>query len=327
MNYQTLFNTIKAYVESDFPDTTFTASDGTSVATVTSAQQINTFIEQAELRIYNTIQFPSLRKNVTGNVYAGNKYLSCPSDFLSVYSMAVIDNDGAYHYLLNKDVNFLRESFPTNATADRDLPQYYAIFGPTTTDSATPVITDELSFIMAPTPDAAYEVELHYYYYPTSIIQGQLDGVGSVTGGSGYTNGTYYNVPLTGGVGAGAVATIVVSSGVVQSVSLTASGCNYVVGNTLSASASNIGGTGTGFSVPVSTVLNANGTSWLGDNYDSALLYGALVEACIFLKGEQDMMARYDAKYQEALGQAKRLGDGLERQDAYRSGQYRQKVT
>jgi hypothetical protein len=243
VNYQTLFNTIKAYVESDFPDTTFTASDGTSVATVTSAQQINTFIEQAELRIYNTIQFPSLRKNVTGNVYAGNKYLSCPSDFLSVYSMAVIDNAGAYHYLLNKDVNFLRESFPTNATADRDLPQYYAIFGPTTTDSLTPVITDELSFIMAPTPDAAYAVELHYYYYPESIT--------------------------------------------------TAS----------------------------------DGRTWLGDNYDSALLYGSLVEACTFLKGEQDMMARYDAKYQEALGQAKRLGDGLERQDAYRSGQYRQKVT
>jgi hypothetical protein len=157
--------------------------------------------------------------------------------------MAIIDNDGAYHYLLNKDVNFLRESFPTNATADRDLPQYYAIFGPTTTDSSSPVITDELSFILAPTPDAAYSVELHYYYYPESIT--------------------------------------------------TAS----------------------------------DGQTWLGDNYDSALLYGSLVEACTFLKGEADMMARYDAKYQEALGQAKRLGDGLERQDAYRSGQYRQKVT
>jgi hypothetical protein len=243
LNYTTLFNTIKAYVESDFPSTSFTGTDNSSTATVTSSQQINTFITQAELRIYNTIQFPSLRKNVTGNTYAGNKYLSCPSDFLSVYSMAVIDAAGAYHYLLNKDVNFIRESFPTDNTASRDLPQYYAIFGPTTTDAVSPVITDELSFILGPTPDSAYSVELHYYYYPESIT------------------------------------------------------------------------------------VAGDGQTWLGDNYDAALLYGSLVEACTFLKGETDMMARYDAKYQEALGQAKRIGDGLERQDAYRSGQYRQKVT
>ena len=238
MNYTTLFNTIKAYVESDFPSTSFTATDNTSTATVTSSQQINTFIEQAELRIYNTIQFPSLRKNVTGSTNLGNKYLSCPDDFLSVYSMAVIDGTGNYSYLLNKDVNFIRESFPT-ATYQAQ-PQYYAIFGPTTSGST---ITNELSFILGPTPDGAYSVELHYYYYPESIT----------TASSGQT--------------------------------------------------------------------------WLGDNYDAALLYGALVEACTFLKGEADMMARYDAKYQEALGQAKRIGDGLERQDAYRSGQYRQKVT
>ena len=241
MNYQTLFNTIKAYVESDFPATSFTATDNTSTATVTSSQQINTFIEQAELRIYNTIQFPSLRKNVTGSTYASNKYLSCPSDFLSVYSMAVIDSTGNYSYLLNKDVNFIRESFPLATYTAQ--PQYYAIFGPTTTDSSSPTITNELSFILGPTPDTSYSVELHYYYFPESIT----------TASSGQT--------------------------------------------------------------------------WLGDNYDATLLYGSLVEACTFLKGEPDMMARYDAKYQEALGQAKRLGDGLERQDAYRSGQYRQKVT
>ena len=167
MNYTTLFNTIKAYVESDFPSTSFTATDNTSTATVTSSQQINTFIEQAELRIYNTIQFPSLRKNVTGSTYASNKYLSCPSDFLSVYSMAVIDSTGNYSYLLNKDVNFIRESFPLATYTAQ--PQYYAIFGPTTTDSSSPTITNELSFILGPTPDTSYSVELHYYYYPESI--------------------------------------------------------------------------------------------------------------------------------------------------------------
>ena len=138
MNYTQLFNTVKSYLESDFPATSFTGTDNTSTATVTSSQQINTFIEQAELRIYNTIQFPSLRKNVTGTTYANNKYLSCPNDFLSVYSMAVIDEDGNYSYLLNKDVNFIRESFPTASYVVQ--PQYYAIFGPTTTDSSSPEI-------------------------------------------------------------------------------------------------------------------------------------------------------------------------------------------
>jgi hypothetical protein len=184
------------------------------------------------------VQFPSLRKNVTGVTTSGNKYLSCPSDFLSSYSLAVIDATGAYEYLLNKDVNFIRQAYPT--PTDTAIPKYYALFGPTTTTDASPVITNELSFILGPTPDAAYNVELHYYYYPESIT----------TASSGQT--------------------------------------------------------------------------WLGDNFDSVLLYGSLVEAYTFMKGEADIIAGYDAKYKEALALASRLGDGMERSDAYRSGQYRQ---
>ena len=123
---------------------------------------IPTFVEQAEQRIYNQIQFPSLRKNVTGSVTTNNKYLSCPADFLSVFSIAVVDSDGSYKYLLNKDVNFIRESYPTPTSTG--LPEYYALFGPQTSDP------NELSFILGPTPDAAYTVELHYFYYPTSIV-------------------------------------------------------------------------------------------------------------------------------------------------------------
>jgi hypothetical protein len=199
---------------------------------------LNTFITQAEQRIFNTVQFPSLRKNVTGITSSGNKYLSCPSDFLSSFSLAVIDATGAYEYLLNKDVNFIRQAYPT--PTDTALPKYYALFGPTTTNDPSPVITNELSFILGPTPDAAYDVELHYYYYPVSIT----------TAPSGQT--------------------------------------------------------------------------WLGDNFDSVLLYGSLVEAYTFMKGEADIIAGYDMKYKEALALAKRLGDGLERSDAYRSGQYRE---
>ena len=199
------------------------------------------FITQAEQRIYNTVQFPSLRKNVTGFTTASNKYLSCPSDYLSTYSLAVIDASGNYEYLLNKDVNFIRQAYPN--PADTAIPKYYALFGPTTTNSATPVITDELSFILGPTPDAEYNVELHYYYYPESIT------------------------------------------------------------------------------------VAADGRTWLGDNFDSVLFYGSLVEAITYMKGEGDMVQLYNQKYMEALAQAKRLGDGLERQDAYRSGQYRQAVT
>jgi hypothetical protein len=234
----------------------------------------------------------------------------------------VIDATGAYEYLLNKDVNFIRQAYPT--PTDTAIPKYYALFGPTVTSST---ISNELSFILGPTPDASYSVELHYYYYPDSIVQAPVTSLGSITGGSLYTNGTYLNVSLTGGAGSGAVANIVVSGGAVTSVTLTQGGSGYIVGNTLSAAASTIGGTGSNFSLPVATVGNSLGTSWLGDNFDSVLLYGSLVEAYTYMKGEQDIMAFYNTKYQEALALAKRLGDGMERQDAYRSGQYRQAVT
>jgi len=233
MTYDELYAAIQSYTENQFPQTYL--ADGSAVSTET---QINTFITQAEQRIYNTIQFPSLRKNVTGITTTNNKYLSCPSDFLAAYSLAVIDATGAYEYLLNKDVNFIRQAYPQ--PTDTAIPKYYALFGPTTSGAT---ITDELTFILGPTPDAAYDVELHYYYYPESIT------------------------------------------------------------------------------------VAADGRTWLGDNFDSVLLYGSLVEAYTFMKGEQDIMAFYDGKYKEALALAKRLGDGMERQDAYRSGQYRQAVT
>ena len=198
------------------------------------------FTQQAEQRIYNTIQFPSLRKNVTGTIGSSNKYLSCPEDFLATYSLAVYPAGGGdYTFLLNKDVNFIREAYPSATSTGK--PKYYALFGPTTTSGSPPVPTTELSFIVGPTPDTNYGAELHYFYYPESIT----------------------------------------------------------------------------------TAL----TTWLGDNFDSVLLYGSLVEAYTYMKGEADIMTFYDAKYKEAVALAKRLGDGMERQDAYRSGQYRQQVT
>jgi hypothetical protein len=234
MTYTELVAAIQSYTENQFP-TTYLA-DG---STVSSTTQINNLIEQAEQRIYNSVQFPSLRKNLTGTMTLGNKYLSAPSDFLAVYSMAVIDATGAYEYLLNKDVNFIRQAYPK--PTDTAIPKYYALFGPTTTNAVTPVITNELSFILGPTPDAAYSVELHFYYYPESITTA--------------------------------------------------------------------------------------GTTWLGDNFDSVLLYGSLVEAYTYMKGETDLVTLYNTKYNEALALAKRLGDGMERQDAYRSGQVRIPVT
>jgi len=192
------------------------------------------FIAQAERRIYNAVQLPSLRKNVTGSATASNKYLQCPTDFLSVFSLAVISpTTGAYTYLLNKDVNFIREAYPKPTSTG--APKYYALFGPRSDNEA------ELTFILGPTPDAAYSTELHYFYYPESIV-----------------------------------------------------------------TASN---------------------TWLSDNYDPVLLYGTLVEAYTYMKGEQDMVLLYNTKFGEALVQLKRLGDGLERQDAYRSGQARIPVT
>lgn len=227
MNYQNLFLTIKGYLENDFPNTVFTDSAGAST-TLTSAEQINTFITQAEQRIYNTVLFPALRRNVTGSTSTNNKYLNCPGDFLAVYSMAVVDGTGAYSYMLNKDVSYIREAYPV--PTDTGLPAYYALFGPLSTDET------ELTFILGPTPDAVYTIELHYFYYPESIT------------------------------------------------------------------------------------IAASGYTWLSENYDPVLLYGSLVEAYTFMKGEPDMVANYEKKYQEALMLAKRLGDGMEKQDQYRSG-------
>jgi len=149
--------------------------------------------------------------------------------------------------------------------------------------------------------------------------------LGSISGGSGYTNGSYYRIPLTGGTGSGATADIIVSGGSITAVTLRSGGSFYTVGDTLSAETIYLGA-GSGFSVPVQTLINADGSSWLGDNYSPALLYGSLVEAYIFMKGEQDMMAYYEAKFKESLSQLNRLGTGLERGDAYRDGQAKIKV-
>lgn len=230
MTYTELINAIQAYTENVFPDTYL--ADGSAYD---STDQLNTFITQAEERIYNTVLIPALRRNVTGAVTADNKYLSAPSDFLAVFSLAVIDGTGAYEYLLNKDVNFIRAAYPS--PNDKAMPKYYALFGPTISNG---VPTNELSFIVGPTPDAQYTVELHYFYYPESI-----------------TTAT---------------------------------------------------------------------TSWLGDNYSPVLLYGSLVEAYTFMKGETDMIALYQQKYTEALQQLIRLGGALERGDAYRDGQYKGKA-
>jgi hypothetical protein len=308
MTYTELSNAIQAYTENT--ETNFVA-------------EIPVFVMQAEQRIYNSLQFPSIRKNVTSTVAINTKYLDCPLDFLAVYSMAVVDSSGNYEYLLNKDVNFIRQAYP-NPTTDVGIPKYYALFGPTVLNS---VIYDELSFILGPTADANYSVELHYYHYPESIVQSPVATIGTITGGSAYTTGTYFNVPLTGGTGSGALATVTVSGGAVTAVTITNGGLQYTVGGSLSASAANIGGTGSGFSVLISTVTNADGRSWLGDNFDTVLLYGSLLEAYTYMKGEADIMALYNQKFMEALALAKRLGDGMERQDAYRSGQFRQAVT
>jgi hypothetical protein len=303
MNYAELVDAIQGYTENTFTDS-----------------QLATFVQQAEQRVFNTVQFPSLRKNMTGTTTLNNKYLSTPSDFLAPYSLAVIDGSGNYEYLLNKDVNFIRQAYPSPTSTG--APKYYALFGPTTTSGATPQVTNELSFIIGPTPDAAYTVELHFYYYPSSIVQGGIATLGVVTGGGGYSNGTYYDVLLLGGDGGGATATIVVAGGAVVSAAIASAGAGYRVDNILTVGTT-IGATGSGFSVPVGTLTNNNGRSWLGDNFDSVLLYGSLVEAYTFMKGEADLIQLYDTKYKEALMLAKRLGDGMERMDAYRSGQVR----
>lgn len=306
MNYNQLVVAIQDYTENSFNY----ADEPTPVIT---------FIKQAEQRIYNSVQFPSLRKNSTGVTTASNKYLSCPSDFLSVYSMAIYPDNGEYTFLLNKDVNFIREAYPS--PTDTGAPVYYALFGPQSTNEA------ELTFILGPTPDAIYNVELHYFYYPESIVQRPVTTATIATGGSGYTGGTYFAVPMVGGTGYGAQATVVVSgAGTVTSIEITQGGYGYIVNDSLTLP-STIFPVGTNFAATVTTVGNASGQTWLGDNFDTVLLYGSLVEAYTYMKGEQDMVVLYDSKYKDALALAKRLGDGLERQDSYRSGQYRQSVT
>jgi len=298
MNYVQLYQAIQDY------------SENTESLFVSN---IPTFVKQAEERIYNSVQIPALRKNVTGALTASNKYLSCPDDYLSTYSMAVIDTDTSYKYLLNKDVNFIREAYPTPTSTG--LPKYYALFGSQYSNA------NELSFLVGPTPDSGYSVELHYFYYPVSIVQSAISGFNAPTGGSSYSTGVYPNISLTGGQGSGATATITVSSGVVSAVALTNGGNFYAVGDSLTAASSSIGGTGSGFSVTVATVNNTTGTSWLGDNYDPVLFYGSMREAMLFMKGEQDLVKYYEDKYTEALMQLNRLGTGLERGDAYRDGQ------
>jgi hypothetical protein len=279
---------------------------------------IPVFVKQAELRIYNTVQLPSLRKNVTGVLTIGNPYLSLPDDYLSAFSLATIDPLGTYSFLLNKDVNFIRESYPS--PTDTGAPRYYALFG---SQYSYP---NELSLLMGPTPDGNYNVELHYYYYPVSIVQNAITTFGAITGGIGYIAGVYNNVSLIGGQGSGAVANLVVSGGNISQVVLAQAGTGYIAGDSLTVDNVNLGGAGSGFAVTVGSTSNPSGTTWLGDNFDTVLLYGALVEAYTFMKGEADMMALYKEKYVEALSQLNRLGTGLERGDSYRDGQAKIKV-
>jgi hypothetical protein len=197
-------------------------------------EQYALFAQQAEQKIYNTVQLANLRKNVTGTLTANNKYLAAPNDFLSVYSLAIYPAAGGnYEYLLDKDVNFIRQAYPNPATTGK--PKHYAIFGPQSND------VNELTFILGPTPDATYAAELHYYYYPESIVTA--------------------------------------------------------------------------------------GETWLGENFDSALLNGALVEAIRFMKGEADMVKLYQEMYVQAIALLKNLGDGKQRTDTYRDGQTRVKVS
>ena len=207
MNYTELVAAIQSYTEDEYP-----------------TADINLFIQQAEERIFNSVQIPDLRKNVTGTMTAGSKYLNVPSDWLATFSLAVIDTDNSYTYLLNKDVNFIRESFPDTDNTFWKKPEYYAVF-------------DDTTFILGATPDAAYDSELHYYYYPQSIV--------------------------------------------------------------------------------------VAGTSWLGDNFDSTLLYGSLLEAATYLKADADTITNYNNRYKEAMDLIQNLGEGKNRRDAYRSGQAR----
>jgi hypothetical protein len=238
MNYTELFNTIKSYCENDFAASSFTASGGGAVV-VPSTEQVNTFIKQAEQRIYNSGSPPILKHNVYGDLSQGNKYLNLPSDFLAAYSLAVLTDvaageDSPQEFLLNKDVSFIRQAYPDPTY--EGVPLYYALFGPNVGPNV-PLPTTAYTMIVAPTPDENYRVELHYFRYPESIVTA--------------------------------------------------------------------------------------GTSWLGNNFDTVLLYGALMEAIVFMKGEQDLTTFYKTRYDEALMLYRQLTDGKERQDSYRSGQPR----
>lgn len=323
MNYNQLSQAIQDYLETTEP--LFVAS-------------IPTFVQQAEDRIYNSVLIPALRKNVIGTVTAANKYLACPDDFLSAFSIAIVQTDGSYEYMLNKDVSFIRSAYPN--PSDVGVPRYYALFGSQYTNR------NELSFILGPMPDSNYQCELHYFYYPPTIVQGVIATTTDLVGGSSYTDGTYYGVSLINGPddsgaivtippgaiistqASGATADIVVSGGTVTSVTIRNGGSLYAAGDMISCYAADIGGTGDNmFYCKVATVSNSSGTSWLGDNYAPVLLYGAMREAVIFQKGEQDMVQYYEQKYQEAVQQLIRLGDGLERGDSYRDGQAKVRVT
>jgi hypothetical protein len=277
------------------------------------------FVQETEDRVYNSVHIPSLRKNVMGTFTASNSYLSLPTDWLATYSVAVIDSTGSYNYLLNKDVNYIREAFPNpNYTG---LPTHYALFGSSISN------INDLTLLVAPMPDQNYSTELHYFYYPPTIVQGEISAVNSIVGGTTYVPGTYYNVPLSSGSGSNATADITVnSSGSVTTVSIQNGGQFYTVGNVLTASNSYLGNSGVNFSCTVTAVTNASGTSWLGINFDPVLLYGCLREAALFQKQEPEMVKDIEDKFQEALGQLKRLCDGLERGDAYRDGQTKLKV-
>ena len=301
MNYTNLYQAIQDYAEN---------------TEALFVQNIPTFVMEAEDRIYNTVNIPALRKNVTGNLTVANPYLSCPNDFLASYSIAIFTADYVtpYTYLINKDVSFIREAYPIPSTPG--TPKYYSLFGPQYNN------LNELSFLLGPTPDQAYLAELHYFYYPPSIVQGQVATVYNQVNGALYSNGNWENIPLTGGSGTGAVATIVVANGAVTTCTITNGGNFYAVGDVLSIDATALGaGTGAGFTVTVFSVGNATGTSWLGDNFDPVLFYGAMREAMIFMKGEADMVKYYDQKYAEAMTNLQRLCDGMERGDAYRDGQ------
>ena len=298
MNYETLYNSIQAYAESS--EQLFVAN-------------IPIFVQEAETRIYNSVQIPALRRNVTGTLTAGNQYLSLPNDYLSTYSLAVIDALGRYNYLLNKDVNFIREAFPD--AGQTGLPKYYSLFGSQYGN------VNELSYLMAPTPDSGYTVEMHYFYYPPTIVQGQITTFTALNPGSLYTDGVYFNVPLVGGTGFNATANITIANQIVTACTLAFGGNFYAVGDLLTCSS--LGSSGSGFSITVSGVSNTSGTSWLGDNYDPVLFYGAMREAMLFQKQEQDLISYYEQKYNEALAQLNRLGTGLERGDSYRDGQAR----